>query len=63
MHSWIISALLFDPNVPAVGDAVVERLSRKDLRHVFHRLRLVGLHGEFEFHLGHYSTFLCVFGL
>ena len=41
----------------------MERLSRKDLRHALHRLRLVGLYGKFEFHLGHYSTFLCVFGL
>lgn len=52
-----------DFNIAAVGEVVVERLTSKYTYHAVHSLGLVRLYGKFEFHLSHYSTFLCVLGL
>ena len=52
-----------DLNIAAVGEVVVERLTSKYTYHAVHSLGLVRLYGKFEFHLSHYSTFLCVLGL
>ena len=53
----------FNLHISAVGEAIVERLTCKHTYYAFYSLGLVRLYGKFEFHICHYNTFLCVFGL
>ena len=53
----------FNLHISAVGEAIVEWLTCKHTHHAFYSLGLVRLYGKFEFHICHYNTFLCVFGL